>query len=531
MSDNYPLDFRLIASSQFQMLALLCRTANTIVLDAIKQFVSSEMMSNNILFRANFEVQIAALVEQLQSTISADASRTNQLLLLSIAQNFILCALRTNFYKRNIPGTSTIFTYSVSYANNVNEHNIASVPNNANDICNCLNSIYCKFPSGFFNRSSIGSIVSGQTLWSYPPSWFFVSGMQVGCIPQTALLSSILECFFNQTCLTLVASAANALVGVTPLNASTSFSNYNSNTLISDIFDKLMLESLHNSTDFQGYFEACAPKVCTYSYPQRFSLAYIMTTLISIIGGLSVAVSILSSWIVKFLIKKKKLIVTKEINESNSDINLNKQSIKMSVNKLFVEARNSLITLNLFTKTLVDIRHGIYSTRIYIVLLGVGAIIMTVYSTTVQHSMSVIVQNPTLLQFEKLYQQYPSTLSCPCQHLSVMHSSIMTIWPRYHQVCSSTFVQNDGWLKYWPMTLIDANNTNSRDFPSNDFRVTGQAFFQQLQTFCSLATEILANAVEKFNRTNFVSAKPLAKADFNSQASAIFTQFKQQVSV
>ncbi|CAF4937631.1 unnamed protein product, partial [Rotaria sp. Silwood1] len=120
MSDNYPLDFRLIASSQFQMLALLCRTANTIVLDAIKQFVSSEMMSNNILFRANFEVQIAALVEQLQSTISADASRTNQLLLLS-------------------------------------------------------------------------------------------------------------------------------------------------------------------------YFEACAPKVCTYSYPQRFSLAYIMTTLISIIGGLSVA--------------------------------------------------------------------------------------------------------------------------------------------------------------------------------------------------------------------------------------------------
>ncbi|CAF2920761.1 unnamed protein product [Rotaria sp. Silwood2] len=292
-----------------------------------------------------------------------------------------------------------------------------------------------------------------------------------------------------------------------------------------------MLESLHKSTDFQGYFESCAPKFCTYSYPQRFSLPYIMTTLISITGGLNIVVRILSSWIVKFLIRKKQLIVAKEIDESNSDINLNKQSIKMRVNKLFVEARNSLITLNLFKKTLVDIRHGIYSTRIYIILLTAGAIIMTVYSTIVRTSTSIIVQNPTLLQFEKLYQQYPSTLSCPCQNLSVMHSSIMTIWPRYHQVCSSKFVQNDGWLKYWPMILIEPNNTNSRDFPSNDFRVTGQAFFQQLQTFCALATGILANAVETFNRTNFVSAKPLAKADFNSQALAIFTQFKQQVSV
>ncbi|CAF2763944.1 unnamed protein product [Rotaria sp. Silwood2] len=107
----------------------------------------------------------------------------------------------------------------------------------------------------------------------------------------------------------------------------------------------------------------------------------------------------------------------------------------------------------------------------------------------------------------------------------------MAIWPRYHQVCTSTFVQNDGWLEYWPVNLIDPNDTNNRAFSSNDFRVTGQAFFQQLQTFCNLATDIVANAVEVFNRTNFISAKPLAQADFNAQTSAIFTQFKQQVSV
>ncbi|CAF3276783.1 unnamed protein product [Rotaria sp. Silwood2] len=265
ISDNYPLDFRLISSSQFQVLALFCRTANTTVLDAIEQFLSSEMISSNTLFRATFDIQIATQVEQLKSTTSIGFSRTNRLLLLSMAQNLIFSSLRTNFYVKNIPGANGFSTYLATYANYVNEYNISSPPINSNDTCTCLDTFDCKFPSGFFNWSRAGSMVPGEILWPYPPPLFFVSGMQAGCIPQASLLSSTLECFFNQTCLTLVLSSMGDLISVTPLNATAGFSDYNPNTLISDIFDKLMIESFHNKTDFQGYFEACAPKI----HPRR----------------------------------------------------------------------------------------------------------------------------------------------------------------------------------------------------------------------------------------------------------------------
>ena len=326
MSNNYLLDFRLISSSQFQMLALFCRTANITVLDAIEQFLSSEMISSNTLFRPNFDIQMATLVEQLRSTISVGFNRTNRLLLLSMAQNLIFSSLRTNFYVQNTPGSNRFVTYLTTYANYVDEYNISAETPSPSDTCRCLDTFDCKSSSGIFNWSRAGSIIPDQTFWSYPPPLFFVSGMQAGCIPQAALLSSTLECFFNNTCLTLVLSSIGVPIGVTPLNPTNGFSNYKPNTLISDIVNNVMIESLHNTTDFRGYFEACAPQICSYSYPQRFSLIYMITTIISLIGGLSVAIRILSSFIINFLIKKKQSEIIEGTDESKPEVNQNKSS-------------------------------------------------------------------------------------------------------------------------------------------------------------------------------------------------------------
>ena len=324
MSNNYLLDFRLISSSQFQMLALFCRTANIMVLDAIEQFLSSEMISSNTLFRATFDIQMATLVEQLQSTIRVGFNRTNRFLLLSMAQNLIFSSLRTNFYMQNTPGSNRFVTYFATYANYVGEYNISSETLNPSDTCNCLNTFDCKSSSGIFNWSRAGSIIPDQTFWSYLPPLFFVSGMQAGCIPQASLLSSTLECFFNNTCLTLVLSSVDVPISVTPLNATSGFSNYKPNTLISDIVNNVMIESLHNTTDFRGYFEACGPKICSYSYPQRFGLIYMIISMISLTGGLSVAMRILSPFIVKFLIKKKQSEINERTDELKPEVNQSK---------------------------------------------------------------------------------------------------------------------------------------------------------------------------------------------------------------
>ncbi|UJR29415.1 hypothetical protein I4U23_010627 [Adineta vaga] len=509
MTDNYPLDFRLIALSQFQFLALFCRSTKTTISNAIEQFLSSEMISSHTLFRNTFNIQMATLVEQLQSITIINYNRTNRLLSLSMTQNHIFSSLRTNFYVQNTPGTIKFITYSGFYAYSIDQYNISSIPIDVEDACSCSDTFDCKFPSGIFNWSKAGSIIPDKTFWPYPSALFLINGMQTGCIPQTSLLSSTLECFFNNTCLNLLLSSINNLIDINPLNITKDLSNYNPNTLISDIVINLMIESLHNITDFQDYFEACAPKTCTYSYSQRFGIIYMITTVIGLCGGLNVVLRILSPFLILFIMRKKdSLKMIDEINEIKLEVNQNKVSMKDRINKHYMKVRETLTTLNLFKKTLVDVLHGIYSTRVYIIFLCIN--------------------NPTHLQFEELHEKYSSTLSCPCEHLSIIYSSIMNIQPRYHQICQSTFIQQDGWLVYWPFESINSSDLNAPSFFGSDFRITGQSFFDQLNTFCDLATEMVITSTEVFNRTNFVNAQPLTQDDFNAQTLALFTQFKQQ---
>ncbi|CAF1269656.1 unnamed protein product [Adineta ricciae] len=528
MTDHYPLDFRLIASSQFQFLRLFCRTTNTSVVDAIEEFLSSEMISTNTLFRAAFDIQMATLVEQLQSLTTISYNRTHRLLSLSLSQNHVFSSLRTNFYVQNTPGTNKYSTYYTYYPYSFNQSNISSEPISEDDTCSCLDTFDCNFPSGIFNWSKAGSIIPGEILWPYPPAMVSANGMQAGCIPQTSLLSSTLECFFNETCLSRVLSSIGGLRNVSALDKTKIGSNYDSNTLISDIVNNLMIESIHSTADFLSYFEACKPKTCSYSYSQRFGIIYVITTLISLCGGLSVVIQSSSPILIGFITKKKQAKVTGEVEESKEEVKQTKSEVKDRIHQLYLKVKNTLFTLNLFKKKIENVRLGIYSTRVYIVLLGIGVIVLAIYSAFIQNLTTITVENPTQSQFEELYQKYPSTLSCPCEQLSMLYSTIMVIEPRYHQICQSTFVRADGWLKYWPLESFNASDPNAPAFFGSDYRITGEAFFDQLRTFCYVAAEIITTAIEVFNSTNFVSAQPLAEDDFNAQTSSLFTQFKQE---
>ena len=103
IENNYhPLDFRVIASSQFQVLALLCRTVDQFIFDAIKRFNSSLLLSKEILFRQVFNIQITALVDELKINTLVDFHRIDQTLSRIITGNHIVSALRTNFYMKSM---------------------------------------------------------------------------------------------------------------------------------------------------------------------------------------------------------------------------------------------------------------------------------------------------------------------------------------------------------------------------------------------------------------------------------------------
>lgn len=174
-------------------------------------------------------------------------------------------------------------------------------------------------------------------------------------------------------------------------------------------------------------------------------------------------------------------------------------------------------TLNLFP-TVTD---GIYSTRIFLLLLTIGIFILVFYTSIAVRIQTNIINYPTIEQFEELNKKYSSTLVCPCTQLSLSHSSIIHIQPIYHQVCSSDFVNFNKWFDYF--------NNLGVNFNVWDFRITGPALFTLLEIFCKMSNETVTNELNVFDNTQFVSAQALPRNIFDAQTFQLISQFEQQV--
>jgi hypothetical protein len=63
--------FVLVALSQFQVLALLYHTASTSVSNALIEFERQKLLSSHVLSQVNFNAQIDAFIQHLQTTTLA----------------------------------------------------------------------------------------------------------------------------------------------------------------------------------------------------------------------------------------------------------------------------------------------------------------------------------------------------------------------------------------------------------------------------------------------------------------------------
>lgn len=75
-------------------------------------------------------------------------------------------------------------------------------------------------------------------------------------------------------------------------------SRFNSSTSLSVIVDKLMIENLSKELFYDFYYAKCAPASCTYSVTQRKSTLLIATILLGLLGGLNIALKILTPLII-----------------------------------------------------------------------------------------------------------------------------------------------------------------------------------------------------------------------------------------
>jgi hypothetical protein len=520
-SQYLPYDFRTSVSSQFQVLALLCRTASTSVSNALIVFGMKNMINSHVLSRAIFDAQNEALIQHLQTATIANVLRTDQFLSLNIAYNHFKSCLRTNYFVYSVPGSRHYIIYTGYYLfpdyTNMND---------ISDYCSCDVTFTCAFQSGIYTAT----VINSNYYYPLPPPLYSVPGILSGCIPRFSLLQSTLECLYDSMCLNITEFVGIDTLSYPPLNISSS-SRFSVNTTIETMFNELFIEDWHNTSNFTGYFYACAPISCSYTHTERVSAIYVITGMISLIGGLIVAFRLLAFFFVKYILRQilkkycRHIPVEQEDEEPTNAIGL-----QQTIIRFIKQCWHHLLALNIYQASVVlsDIKQKQWATRICLFLLLIGVAILTIYSSVTSHSHSVTVHNPSRNQFEYLYEKYPLTLSCPCTHLSTPYSTIIHIQPRYHQICTSDFIQEDKWLLYFNM--IPYGSVGDYSYYSQDFRFNaGSSLFRIMRILCQFANETITNTLTIFNNTPFVSNEPLSATTFDTQTSTVIAEFKQQV--
>jgi hypothetical protein len=122
-------------------------------------------------------------------------------------------------------------------------------------------------------------------------------------------LQSDLRCFYDDLCLQQLTDSLQ-LSNNTP-SLSNSSSIYQTTATLLEIISNLMIEKWNNQTSYENYFNKCQPNACSVTYVHRGNVAYIITTMTALIGGLTkvyiFAVPLLVKIILFLIIRLKRM--------------------------------------------------------------------------------------------------------------------------------------------------------------------------------------------------------------------------------
>lgn len=171
--------------------------------------------------------------------------------------------------------------------------------------CICATNPECTKPSAiFYNQVKINTNLLMLT--------YIVPGWVTACYTADSLLLSTLECFYSESdCLPTLTYYAyiatlwntdNSLFIPRPLIYNNSISRFPPDTKLSVIFMNLMIEQWNFISSYDSYFQACSPTFCTHLNTMKTkNFAEIIITLVSIIGGLTVTLRLLTMVLIQFV--------------------------------------------------------------------------------------------------------------------------------------------------------------------------------------------------------------------------------------
>ncbi|UJR12301.1 hypothetical protein I4U23_016478 [Adineta vaga] len=489
-------DFRIFLSFFWQTISNLCMTSNISWNNVFESFRSTRIITPTLVSEEIIQKQIE---EGLRNQIihSKTTLIRNLYALQSITKaNHVVSALQTNYYLRYPP-----------------EHLGTSEPPRMTarkfDNCTCLNTHGCPRPATIFDNSS---------------HLITIPGIIIDCLIVDGTLASTLECYYNQSCISLLHGQLTKTIQPLANNLNKYFSI---NSTIQSIWNELMIDETTLINRFDLYFTECNSALCSYSYSHRFDVFFIFTTVTGVIGILSFILRFIVPFIAKFILRRKNRILPEE-NIIDSALSKQNRSTRNYCRMLLDRLCTSFFSLNFFEKkrqcSPIDISRQQLMTRVFILLIIFSSIAIGFYHIIVEEPQIITVPHPSLSTYEELYSEHGEALYCPCSQIFVPYKTFLNVTFLLHQVCSSDFVSRE-WLNY-----IIAFDPAHLSLPytsgfGGDFRRIGVSYFQLLSTFCELVEMNIVDALDVFLNTEFIIDRVPPSSRFMQQSKAMMDSF------
>jgi hypothetical protein len=270
-------DFRRAGASYFQLLAIFCSLATTIIDDAHHVFATDQFVNDRMLPPPLFNQQTQNLIEIFINTTRSDFVRTLEWLRIAAAVEQLLTGTNMNSRIRvDDNGNVNILDVVLSYNMVVTD----GLPG-ASQLCFCRGSgQICRASSAlYFNRSD-GVLV---------PKTFI--GFWIGCVPLFGLEKSTIVWWYNRSYIQQIRSTYAMGIdskypppAIEPLNPNKSTRFLNSTS--GDLLNEMLIETLiSNNSHFDRFYAQCAPISCVYSIVQRRDIVIAFLLIIAVCGG------------------------------------------------------------------------------------------------------------------------------------------------------------------------------------------------------------------------------------------------------
>lgn len=159
-------------------------------------------------------------------------------------------------------------------------------------------------------------------------------------------------------------------------------------------------------------------------------------------------------------------------------------------------------------------------TRVYIFLMLIVFLTVLLITGLDRNNELTTIMAPSENEFDILDKKYRNQgLSCPCTRVSITYETFSSVSVEYHQICSSSYVQS-----YWWTLLVDSGDVvRFRDRP-----LLG-AYFRMLSSLCSVAKQTIANAIQNYASSTFVSVETFGRDFFQNEIDSYLNRYIKQI--